>query len=387
MKVLLYYSFLFTNFILVSWLKIIKIFLRKKDPSYDLLILPYYPKEWPGNYRTAGYKRFFEEDGLRAKTINAWNKRDIEFFLGHSSNAFKLYRIYFKILFNRFAVVFKIRNFETIWIQRAFIPAFPFKHAYFEKLISTIHPNIGFDFYDADYESNYNLVFEVVKTAKFITVASEFLYNKFRPYNPNISFIRFSIEDANYIVKDEKNRNAKIIIGWMGSPSNAKQLIYIKEQLKQLEIKYENVIFSFVCRELPNLGLEKMELHTWGKNNFNYYEWLANLDIGIVPFIDQNERTKAKISMKGLEFMYCKIPMISSPYVHSDVLEVGKSFLPAGQKEWFSKLSLLIENEEFRYNIAQNAKHVFNKYHTYESNYQQLKGILLPYSKNTTGLY
>jgi hypothetical protein len=136
----------------------------------------------------------------------------------------------------------------------------------------------------------------------------------------------------------------------MGSPENAQQLLFIADQLQNIEEKYPNVKFSFVCRKLPDLGLKRSEVLNWNMEGFNYYEWLANLDIGIVPFLKQDDRIKAKIAMKGLEFMYVGIPMIISEWVLSDKLVHNESCIISKENEWYDSMEKIITNKELAEN-------------------------------------
>jgi glycosyltransferase involved in cell wall biosynthesis len=375
-KRIYYYIFSVFVWILLCKLWVISLFYTKKERKFNsIAILPYYPKDWPGGNRTTSFKSYFEIDHIKCDIFEAWTKEELEASLD-SPPICKIYNLYYKILFRRIKTIIKLNKYSVIWVQRSIIPVFPFKHAYFEKLALKFNKNIIYDFYDADYESNYNLVFETVKSAKKVTVASIFLKEKFTPVNAHTHFVRFSIDTEKYI-KKQANLSDKIIIGWMGSPENAKQLLLIAEQLQRIEKEYSNVIFSFVCREMPDLGLKRSEIFNWDIEGFNYYKWLAHLDIGLVPFIEQTDRTKAKISMKGLEFMYVGIPMIISEWVHSDKLLHNESCLIAKENEWYNSLKELISNKELANKLSRNSQEVYENYHEYEVVYKELKNILL----------
>jgi hypothetical protein len=90
-----------------------------------------------------------------------------------------------------------------VWVQRSIIPVFPFKHAYFEKVALKFNNSIVYDYYDADYESNYKLIMETVKLAKKVTVASIFLKEKFRQINKDTNFVRFSVDTEKYLKKQK----------------------------------------------------------------------------------------------------------------------------------------------------------------------------------------
>ena len=54
---------------------------------------------------------------------------------------------------------------------------YPFKNEKFEKLVVKRNSNVIMDFYDADYESNFELTVNAAKRAAKVSVASEHLLN------------------------------------------------------------------------------------------------------------------------------------------------------------------------------------------------------------------
>ncbi len=371
-----YFSYLAINLFLFLLLWIISPILKKRGKQNGILALPYTPKDWPGGYdRMDAWTNMFFTDGVNYHVDYAWKKVDFELFHSISITTFKRYLIFSKILVHRIRLLFSFKNYETIWIQRAFLPMFPYKDAYFEKLLARIHPHIIYDFYDADYASNYKLVMSTVAAAKKVTVATEYLRSKFISVNKETYLLRYAIDTKSFKVR--ANTNSDIIrIGWMGSPGNAINLMAIEEQLQTLESEFSNIQFSFLCRNFPSLNLKKLHKNSWSDAQFDYYEWLSTLDIGIVPFIKADERTKAKVSMKGLEFMAQGIPIAASPFIHSDQLENGISFLLTEQHFWYDNLKKLVLDKELRIRMGQQAEIIFDSFHTYKIVYKDFKEIV-----------
>lgn len=360
-----YYLFLAINSVLLALLSLLLPFIKRKPKSSpSILALPYTPKDWPGGYdRMHAWQSLFLNDGWIYDVKYAWDRIDNSWLENIKTTSLRKYLIYSKILFQRIRHLFILHHYQTIWVQRAFIPAFPFKDAYYEKLISKLHPNIIYDFYDADYIGNYNLVMNTLRVGHKITVATPFLKAKFAEINPRTYLLRYAIQTSNF---QKKKPHQLIRIGWMGSPGNAKNLEYIKSQLQDIKKEYGNqVVFSMVCRALPALEIEDIEHHIWGENKFDYNEWLAGIDIGIVPFLNPDERTKAKISMKGLEFMANSIPMVCSAFIHTDQLVDKENFLLAQEDEWYKKIKILLDNENLRIKMGMAAKVIFDSCHSY----------------------
>lgn len=371
-----YHLYLLFNFIVLRFYYLRIPFFKNKKIKQSILALPYTPEDWPGGYdRMDAWSALFKSEAYNYKVEYAWSKNDSLLFDKSNHLTFTKYKIYFKILIARLKLLSTISQYEYVWVQRAFIPMFPYKDAFFEKLLSKIHPHVIYDFYDADYEANYNLVMSTVKVAAKVTVATEYLKAKFITLNLNTFLLRYAIDTSSFVAKKTKPTN-QIRIGWMGSPGNAKNLLAIETHLEKIASEFPNVVFSFVCRDLPPLKIQNLELNCWGKNNFNYQDWLSTIDIGIVPFINPDERTKAKISMKGLEFMASGIAMCCSDFVYSDKLVTGKSFMLVQENDWYSAIKKLISDQELQLSMGVEAKKVFDAYHSYSKIYTDFLVIL-----------
>jgi glycosyltransferase involved in cell wall biosynthesis len=77
------------------------------------------------------------------------------------------------------------------------------------------------------------------------------------------------------------------------------------------------------------------------------------MDIGLMPLPD-DEWTKGKCALKGLQYMSFGIPCVMSPVgVNSTIIQDGvNGFLASTEEEWVEKLSLLIDSHELRQKIG-----------------------------------
>ena len=80
-----------------------------------------------------------------------------------------------------------------------------------------------------------------------------------------------------------------------------------------------------------------------------------NLDIGICPLVD-DEFNNHKSQLKWSEYSALKIPSVCSNLPPYECVEDGKTgYLAKDPDEFVDKLSLLIDNETLRKEIAENA--------------------------------
>jgi glycosyltransferase involved in cell wall biosynthesis len=368
-------DYIFNLYVRIT-LNIFVLFIKRSNLNLNktgIMALPYYSENYPGGHtRIANWKEYFELDGIKFEVF--WASEADDFLNSfYSSNPLRRYFFFFSVFNNRLRIVKKMSDYKTIWIQRSFIPFYPFKDAYVEKKIKKVNPNIVFDFYDADYESNYNLIIETSRLALKITVASSYLENYFQKINPKTELIPFAMNFGDYRQKVYKN-NSKIIIGWMGSPDNFRNVIQIQDSLIEIQKKNPNVQFVFICRQEFNLNLKKVKFKKWSDENFNYYNEISSFDIGLAPMIDKSERNLAKIAFKTMEYMSSGVAFVSSKWGIPEKLEHNKnSLLASNLNEWTLHLQELINDFDLRKKLGNEAYITISQEYSYSNVYLRLK--------------
>lgn len=167
----------------------------------------------------------------------------------------------------------------------------------------------------------------------------------------------------------------KITIGWAGSRSHYDDLKMVMPALKYILNKNKNVELE-LCGGVEE---EKVEwlfgdtsqeyldrvILTPGTGGYDTYPaFLANKgwDIGIAPLID-DEFNRCKSHIKWMEYAMYKVPCVASkvyPYYKDiqgkKVIQHAKTgFLAKGKEDWIKYLQLLIDNENLRRKIGENA--------------------------------
>ena len=349
-----------------------------KSDKYKVMALPYYSENYPGGHsRIADWEPYFTNDGIVYDVYWASNS---EIFLKnfYSGKPLVRYRFFFKVLSSRVKLISKINNYDAIWIQRAFVPFYPFKKPFFEELICQLNPNVTIDYYDADYESNYKLTIDSAKFANKVSVASQYLNNYFNKINLKTFYLPFAIKHEEYELKNHKYINENLIIGWMGSPENFENVKKIEDSLIEIEKKNDNIKFIFICRKTFSLKLNNVEFRKWTDEGFDYFKTIASFDIGLAPMIEENELNLAKTAFKTLEYMSSGIPFVSSPFGIPEHLKHGKNVLLAKNKnDWIDHLKFLVSSREKREKMGENAyKTMIDKF-SYSAVYKELKNILI----------
>ena len=186
-----------------------------------------------------------------------------------------------------------------------------------------------------------------------------------------------TIDYTKYIEKKHiDSSDNKIVIGWMGNPGNALNLKKLEKVFQKIETNFKNIEFHFLCSDLPKLNIQNLKSFSWDKKNFDYYEWISKIDIGISPYFGNSDRLKAKPAMKTLEFMASNIAVVSSIWGSFDKMKDKEDILIAdSDQDWYDSLSKLILDKDFRIKIAKNGNTKQKEFHSYEKQFLDLKKI------------
>jgi len=108
---------------------------------------------------------------------------------------------------------------------------------------------------------------------------------------------------------------------------------------------------------------------------------LQKIDIGIMPLPD-DEWSKGKCGLKGLQYMALGIPTVMSPVgVNKKIIYDGENgLLASGTNEWVDKLSILIDSKELRETIGREGRNTVVSKFSVEAN----KNLYLKYFNKVT---
>ena len=350
---------------------------KSNTESKSILALPYYSENYPGGHSRIGdWEEYFTKDQIKYDV--SWASEADGFLNGfYSKNPFKRYGFFFHVLHKRLKLLKNMNKYNAIWIQRAFIPFYPFKNDKFESLVLAYNPNVILDFYDADYKSNYDLTINAAKNAAKVTVASNYLYEFFKKINPETNYLPFAIKHEDYTRKKYNNQK-EIIIGWMGSPTNFQNIINIESALEKVERLNPNVSFVFICRDSFEMKLKRVKFMRWGDEGFDYHETISSFDIGLAPMMIKNERNLAKTAFKSLEYMSCGLSFVSSSWgIPKHLIHNENVLIATNLEEWIEQISLLSKSIELRKKLGHNAYETLVSNFSYSYVYDKLKKILI----------
>jgi glycosyltransferase involved in cell wall biosynthesis len=256
-----------------------------------------------------------------------------------------------------------LRRYDLVFVQReALFIGGPF----IERTAKALGARLVLDFDDSIWlneTSEFNRRFALLKSAKkvprlvamadLVFAGNAYLAEYARRFNDRVTIVPTTIDTDRYVPRVEpRSDDEPICVGWSGSFSTIAHLRLALPILRRLKQRFGARIrfkvigdSSFRDDELGIVGMPwrlESELHD-----------LCDIDIGLMPLPD-NEWTRGKCGLKGLQYMALGVPTLMSPVgVNVEIIQHGQNgFLPRTEDEWTDTISRLIEDPGLRARIG-----------------------------------
>ena len=357
----------------------------------NVLIVCLYPKgKVPGQrFRFEQYLDYLTENGFNITFSNLLSESDYSLFY-KKGNYFKKAMLVLKSIGKRYNQLRSASKYDVIFIFRE---GFFLGNSYFERRFAK-KSNVIFDYDDAIWitsdvsENNKSFKFlknpdktrRIIQVSKIIFAGNEFLADYAKQYNQNVVIVPTTIDTNEYLPTYNYQNNDKICIGWSGSFSTIVHFTTCVEALNLIKKKYGDKVYFKVIgsADYHNAELDIRGL-PWRKET--EIKDLQKIDIGIMPLPD-DEWSKGKCGLKGLQYMALGIPTVMSPVgVNKKIIYDGENgLLASGTNEWVDKLSILIDSKELRETIGREGRNTVVSKFSVEAN----KNLYLKYFNKVT---
>lgn len=240
------------------------------------------------------------------------------------------------------------------------------------------------------YEDN-NFLLEN-PAVKFATTSTNYLAKQLEKYGKKVFVVsnKVSEEDlknANLAMKKVEKDKITITIGYFsGSKSHDRDFAVVSDVLLRVLKENKNVQLYLVGALEIDKKFEKFKNQIIRRpliDRKKYFEEIAKCDITIAPLEVGDPFCESKSELKFFESAIVKVPVIASgTKVFQDSIEDGKdSFVVKDSSEWYEKLMVLIEDENLRKEMGEEAyKTALRKYTTSSKNksdyYEFLKNAI-----------
>ncbi len=333
----------------------------------------------PGQrYRYEQYVPYLKENGYEFDFSPLLNKSEDRAFYS-KGRYFRKGIIYLKTWAVRIKDWMRMNKYDIIFVYR---DALITGSTFFEKRFSRSKAKVIYDFDDAIWlqkvsEGNKRLAFlkkpsktsDIIGMADLVFAGNEYLAAYARRFNKNVTIIPSTIDTDQYKLPDKTNeRNLSVCIGWTGSHTTIQHFVTAIPALKRIQEKFGTKVRfkiigdpNYYCSELNTQGVPwKAETEV---------EDLSELDIGIMPLPD-DEWSKGKCGMKGLQYMALEIPTLMSPVgVNTDIIQHGvNGFLPATEDDWVNIISELINDKQKRIQIGKAGRKTIEEKYSVNAN-------------------
>jgi len=331
----------------------------------DVLFVSVHP---PGRvpsqrFRYEQYVDFLDEHGFR--TTFAPLLRPDEYGVIYGNGRYlKKARVVTRTLVRRLGDVLRARDADIVFVQRE---ALQVGTVLFESVVARSSARLIFDFDDAIWLLHASAGNKRVawlkrpsKTSKIIAMAdmifagNDYLADYAARYNRRVELVPTTIDTERYVKRQERDNGVTTCIGWSGSITTIEHFDLMIPVLRRIRERYgERVRFEVIGDgEYRN---EELGIRGRAWNADTEVRDLSAFDIGVMPLPD-DEWSRGKCGLKGLQYMALEIPTIMSPVgVNDKIIRDGENgLLAASEDEWFEKLTLLIESDELRrrYGVA-----------------------------------
>lgn len=355
-----------------------------------LIVCLHAPDRVPGQrFRFEQYLDFLRSKGVECTYSNLLEEKDYRSFYG-KGHYFQKLGIVIKGYFKRRRELRTISQYDLVFIQRE---AFMLGTCRFERRYAK-KSKIIFDYDDAiwlDLVSGHNRRFRFLKNpdktktiislSKLVFAGNQYLADYALQFNPNVVIVPTTIDTAIYQPAYNVNKE-KVCIGWSGSFSTIAHFETCLDALRSIQKKYGDKVYFKVIGDGKysnnELGIRGLD---WKKET--EVKDLQEIDIGIMPLPD-DEWSKGKCGLKGLQYMALAIPTIMSPVgVNGTIIRDGvNGFLASGKGEWVDKLSRLIESAQLRKEMGEKGRETVLTTYSVEAN----KALYLKYFSEVTGV-
>jgi glycosyltransferase involved in cell wall biosynthesis len=324
-----------------------------------LFIVAHRPGRSPGQrFRFEQYLDHIQNSGFEFTYSYIISEKDDAYFYAKGKYLRKLF-ILLKSIFIRFKDLRRAKQYDIIFIYRE---ALMLGCSWFEKRFKKKGAKIIIDYDDAIWlpdvsDGNSNLAWmkkpsktiDIVKASDMVFAGNSYLADFAKQYHPNVKIVPTTLDTEHYQVRSNaKVNDGRLCIGWTGSLTTLKHFEQAVPFLTEIYHKFGNRVRFKMIADIPFITDQfPLEFCKWTKEK--EVEDLWDINIGIMPLPDDNW-AKGKCGFKGLQYMAVGIPSVMSPVgVNTEIITDGvNGFLASDDKEWITKISLLIESEELR---------------------------------------
>jgi glycosyltransferase involved in cell wall biosynthesis len=326
-------------------------------------------------YRFEQYVDILKSNGYDCRQLFLLTESDDRLFYASGKYVGKAV-ILIKSFFKLCTEVFLRKPSSIVFVQRE---CFMIGTSIFERLFS-VRSKLIFDFDDSIWlptisKGNQRLKFlkssdkikKIISFSNQVVCGNQYLATYASKYNSNVTIIPSTIDTDSYYIRQRTDPKT-ITIGWSGSFTTVPHFEYIVPALLKIQSKYGDRV-KFLMIGVEGYSCNGLNISSIVWNAKSEVGDLHLFDIGIMPLPD-DEWTRGKCGMKGLQYMAAGIPTVMSPVgVNKEIIQDNENgFLASTEAEWLDKLTGLIESADLRERIGLNGRKTIEEKYSVKAN-------------------
>jgi len=338
-----------------------------EQKSLSVLFLTRYPQEGASSrYRVFQYVPYLEELGIDC-TVQSFMDTEMYRLSLSSGDTFKKIVMTLRATLRRLRILSGFRQFDVIYMQREI---FPFGPPLVERLLKKMGVPLVFDYDDALFikkPSRYNPIATFFRSPEKTRVllglvdrtiaGNNWLRENAESEGGKAVTIEVAEDTARFVSANTKfaQRSGPVTVGWLGSPSTAKYMSEIEEELREIAARNPEVRW-----EMMGSGKFAMAGVPWVTEEWSIEAEkaaLARYDIGLMP-LPKQEWSRGKSGGKARTYMAAAVvPVVESIGYNRELIRHGETgFLCETGGDWIANLESMIRNFGARENVARAAQ-------------------------------
>jgi len=199
--------------------------------------------------------------------------------------------------------------------------------------------------------------------------ASRFLCDLLSQDNKNVVYAPTGVDARVFTPHPVKKRDESTVLSWIGTmhrPDNVENIRFLIECYRELRRQRKDVrleiagdgLYGFQVRAmLRHADIGGIEIIPW-MDPLAVPVYLAGIDIGVMPLIQNTCFNKAKSPTRLFEYMAMEKPVVASAIGESAaIIRDGENgFLAKDKKTFIGRLLELADNEQLRKTMGRNAR-------------------------------
>ncbi|MCG2712672.1 MAG: glycosyltransferase [Candidatus Omnitrophica bacterium] len=216
----------------------------------------------------------------------------------------------------------------------------------------------------------------IAKRSVLCIGASRFLIRFLSCYSNKVLYIPTTV-DTDVFKPDKKPRQKSgLILSWLGTMyrnDNVENINFLIECFKaladdypqlKLEIRGDGTFYEQVYDLVEKCNPKRVLLKPWISPQ-NVAQYLEEIDIGVMPLIQNSKFNKSKSPTRLFEYMAMEKPVVVSAVGEANeiIIDGFNGLLADNKADFINKLRTLIEDRDLRENLGKNAREtIISKY-------------------------